>query len=188
MAIRDPEAKRQQLLAAGLSEFAAFGIAGARIDRIAKLAGCSAGLVYSYFGSKDELFEAVFEEILGRTLAEIPITPHDLPEDAGRLFDSYETHPEMIRMITWYQLERAGKSAPIPAVVAATKAKTEAISGAQHAGTVSTRFAAGQVLALVLNLSVMWLTQSPEASADTPADRAYRRTTVVEGVRRLVEP
>ncbi|HEX4702671.1 MAG TPA: TetR family transcriptional regulator [Pseudonocardiaceae bacterium] len=183
MAIRDPEAKRQQLLAAGLSEFAAYGIAGARIDRIAKLAGCSAGLVYSYFGSKDELFEAVFEDIIARTLAEIPITPDDLPGYAGRLFDSYERHPEMIRMITWYQLERAGTGAAIPAVLAATRAKTEAIRGAQHAGTVSTRFDAEQVLAMVLNMSVMWLTQLPEAVSTD-----YRRTTIVEGVRRLVEP
>jgi AcrR family transcriptional regulator len=186
MAVRDPEAKRQHLLDAGLAEFAAYGIAGARIDRIAKLAGCSAGLVYTYFGSKDELFEAVFEAIIQRTLADIPITPDDLPGYAGRLFDSHDSYPEVVRLVTWHQLERAGSGPPIRAVTEAADAKTEAIRAAQRAGVVSDRFAAEQIVALVLNLSAMWSSPSPETGVMT--DRAFRRATVVEAVRRLVQP
>jgi AcrR family transcriptional regulator len=186
MAVRDPEAKRQRLLDAGLAEFAAYGIAGARIDRIAKLAGCSAGLVYTYFGSKDELFEAVFEAILRRTLAGIPITPDDLPGYAGRLFDSHETHPEVVRLITWHQLERAGSGPPLRAVTEAARAKVDAIQAAQRDGIVSDRFRPAQIVALVLSLSAMWSSPGPETGAVT--DRAFRRATVVEAVRRLVEP
>ena len=47
MAARDPEDKRRRLIAAGLEEFSERGLAGARLDRIAKRAECSAGLLYS---------------------------------------------------------------------------------------------------------------------------------------------
>jgi len=188
MAVRDPEAKRQQLLDAGLAEFAAYGIAGARIDRIAKLAGCSAGLVYTYFGSKDELFEAVFEAIIQRALADIPITPDDLPGYAGRVFDSHDSYPEIVRLVTWHQLERAGASPPVRAVTEAANAKTDVIRAAQRDGVVSDRFAAEQIVALVLSLSAMWSSSSPETGAMADADRAARRATVVDAVRRLVEP
>ena len=48
MRTRDPETKRRLLLEAALEEFAAYGVAGARVDRLAKRAGISAGLVYSF--------------------------------------------------------------------------------------------------------------------------------------------
>jgi AcrR family transcriptional regulator len=188
MAVRDPEAKRQQLLDAGLAEFAAYGIAGARIDRIAKLARCSAGLVYTYFGSKDELFDAVFAAIIQRTLADIPITPDDLPGYAGRLFDSHDAYPEVVRLVTWHQLERAGSGPPVRAVTEAANAKTDVIRAAQRTGVVSDRFAAEQIVALVLSLSAMWSSSSPVTGAMTTADRAARRATVVDAVRRLVQP
>ena len=182
MAVRDPDAKRQRLLEAGLAEFAEHGIAGARMDRIAKLAGCSAGLVYSYFANKEGLFEAVFLAIAERTVAEIPITPHDLPEYAGRLFDSHEAHPEFVRLVTWQQLER---SAPSPLVVQANCRKANAIRSAQDDGVVANRFDAAELLVMVFTLSAMWAAEPPATSA---AERAHRRTTVVEAVRRLVEP
>ncbi|CAJ2863350.1 TetR family transcriptional regulator [Burkholderia pseudomallei] len=53
-----------QILDAALAEFSASGFAGARIDDIAARAGMSKGGVYTHFGSKDEIFEA----LLARTL------------------------------------------------------------------------------------------------------------------------
>lgn len=182
MMVRDPDAKRQQLLDAGLAEFAAHGIAGARMDRIAQRAGCSAGLVYTYFGGKDALFEAVFAEIVARTVADIPITPDDLPAYAGRLFDSHEAHPELVRLVAWYQLER---SAPVPVVLRANKAKADAIRAAQRSGAVSDRIDADVLLGMVFTLSGLWATGAPASNA---AARARRRAAVVTAVRRLVEP
>src|ERR1700709_2075594 len=105
MATRNPDAKRRRLVQAALAEFAAHGIAGARIDRIAKAANCSAGLVYTYFGSKEELFSAAFDCLIETWLEEAPITPDNLPEYAGKLFDGYEDHPEVARFLTWHRLE-----------------------------------------------------------------------------------
>ncbi|MDW5325170.1 TetR family transcriptional regulator [Plantactinospora sp. KLBMP9567] len=185
---REPEAKRRQLVEAALAEFAAHGLAGARIDRIAGRAGCSAGLVYTYFGSKDDLFDAVFDAIVGQAVTEIPITPEDLPGYAGRLFDATEAHPDVARIATWYRLERAGAGRSIPAITEAGKAKAEAIRAAQRDGIVSDRFDPEQVVALVLTLATMWSTLSIETAELSGADRDHRRATVVDAVRRLVEP
>ncbi|AIP65716.1 TetR/AcrR family transcriptional regulator [Burkholderia thailandensis] len=53
-----------QILDAALAEFSASGFAGARIDDIAARAGMSKGGVYTHFGSKDEIFEALLERAL----------------------------------------------------------------------------------------------------------------------------
>lgn len=171
-----------------MAEFSEHGIAGARVDRIAKLAGVSAGLVYTHFGSKDDLFDAVFDAIVVRTVSEIPITPDDLPGYAGRLFDGAEKFPGIHRLGAWYQLERAGSGRVIPAIVEATRGKIEAIRAAQERGVVSRRFDAEQLLALVLNAAAMWSSLSVETAVASTVDRDYRRRTVVDAVRRLVEP
>ncbi|AJX34943.1 TetR/AcrR family transcriptional regulator [Burkholderia oklahomensis] len=53
-----------QILDAALAEFSASGFAGARIDDIAARAGMSKGGVYTHFGSKDEIFDALIERSL----------------------------------------------------------------------------------------------------------------------------
>src|SRR5579862_5381872 len=58
---RNPEATRQKLLVAARHEFAAAGLAGARVDEIADRAGVNKQLVYHYFGDKDALYLAVLE-------------------------------------------------------------------------------------------------------------------------------
>src|SRR5262249_57954896 len=57
---RDAEATRARILDAAEAEFATYGIAGARVDRIAETAPANKALIYKYFGTKDELFDAVF--------------------------------------------------------------------------------------------------------------------------------
>src|SRR5205807_8384320 len=103
--VRDAEATRQRLLDAAAEEFAARGIAGARVERIAQVARSNKAQIYHYFGSKDALFEAVFDRIVEETLSDTAIDPTDLPEYAGRLFDRYQRHPEVQRLATWYRLE-----------------------------------------------------------------------------------
>ncbi|AIO69540.1 TetR/AcrR family transcriptional regulator [Burkholderia oklahomensis] len=53
-----------QILDAALAEFSANGFTGARIDDIAARAGMSKGGVYTHFGSKDEIFDALIERSL----------------------------------------------------------------------------------------------------------------------------
>ena len=56
------EATRDRILAAAKDEFATYGLAGARINRIAAQARASKDRLYAYFASKEELFAAVTEQ------------------------------------------------------------------------------------------------------------------------------
>ena len=59
---RDPERTRAAILAAAVDEFAAHGLGGARVDRIAARAGANKRMLYYYFGDKDSLFLAALED------------------------------------------------------------------------------------------------------------------------------
>ena len=56
---RLPEERPKQILDAALAVFAKCGLAAARLDDIAKLAGLSKGTIYLYFPNKEELFREV---------------------------------------------------------------------------------------------------------------------------------
>lgn len=56
---RLPEERPKQILDAALSVFAERGLAAARLEDIAKLAGLSKGTIYLYFPNKEELFREV---------------------------------------------------------------------------------------------------------------------------------
>ena len=88
---------KARILAAALDEFAAYGVAGARVDRIAATAGCNKNLLYVYFGSKENLFTAVLDQHLARVYEDIPFTPDDLPGFAGRVFDFAMSRPDLMR-------------------------------------------------------------------------------------------
>src|SRR6202050_5373647 len=159
--IRDAEATRQRLLDAATEEFAARGIAGARVDRIADAARSNKAQIYHYFGSKDGLFDAVFDRIVNATVTDTPIDPTNLPEYAGRLFDRYQKHPEVQRLATWYRLERADGADPIAAIMASNSDKVKAIDEAQRSGRLTTRFEPAVLLALVLTISSTWSSMTP---------------------------
>ena len=184
---RDAEATRQRLLEAAREEFAAYGIAGGRVDRIADAARSNKAQIYHYFGSKDGLFDAVFDAMCRETLDAVPIDPANLPEYAGRLFDSYEKRPWVQRIATWYRLERAGSGDLLTVVLASNKAKMQAISDAQAKGILPARFPASVLLGLVIHLSGFWSSNVPEYDALVADDSAAtRRQVVVDAVAALL--
>jgi len=111
--------------------------------------------------------------------------PDDLPGYAGRLFDGYRAHPEVARLATWYRMERATDRAPVDAMVAANGEKVAAIEQAQQAGRLPTRFDAAELLALVLTISAMWTSHTPEMIGGAEDPIAQRRT-VIEAVATLL--
>src|ERR1700722_7172361 len=185
--VRDAEATRQRLLDAATEEFAARGIAGARVDRIARAARSNKAQIYHYFGSKDALFDAVFDRIVEATLRDTPIDPTNLPEYAGRLFDRYQRHPEVQRLATWHRLERADGTDPIEAIVASNASKVQAISDAHRAQLLGKRFEPAVVLGLVLTLSGTWSSMTPEYTGLVRRlSAAKRRQVIVDAVAALL--
>lgn len=183
----DAEATRRRLLDAAAGEFAAYGIAGARVDRIAAAARSNKAQIYHYFGSKDALFDAVFHDLVVRTVREVPIDASDLPGYAARLFDGYEDHPQVQRLATWYRLERAETESPLEVIVASNRAKVEAIEAEQRAGRLADHFAASDLLALVLTISSMWTSMTPEYNAlMSRHTRGHRRQVVIDAVSALL--
>ncbi|MEC3982361.1 TetR/AcrR family transcriptional regulator [Amycolatopsis sp. H20-H5] len=181
---RDAQETRRKLLEAAAGEFSAYGIAGARVDRIATSAGVNKAMIYSYFGNKEQLFDKVFEiHVVAGTVGGVPITPEDLPGYAGRLFDHYQAHPEISRLANWHRLERGAGAVPA-AVVESQRQKLEALEKAQADGTLSARFPAKELLALVLSLS---LTGIEEFEALDAAGLAVRRASVLDAVRLITE-
>lgn len=184
---RDAEATRRRLLAAARDEFAAYGIAGSRVDRIADTARSNKAQIYHYFGSKDGLFDAVFDEMCRETVDAVPIDAEHLAEYAGRLFDSYEQRPWVQRIAAWYRLERAGTAGLMPVVLASNTAKVEAVAQAQDKGFLPSHFPASVLLGLVVHLSGFWSSNVPEFDA-LVEDRsaAARRQAVVDAVAALL--
>lgn len=71
---RATDERKEQLLEAGIEEFAAKGYENANINVIAKNAGISIGLMYKYFGAKEDLFVTCLQRcmvILDETIDEI---------------------------------------------------------------------------------------------------------------------
>src|ERR1700728_2083078 len=60
---RDAVATKAAIVAAALEEFAQLGLAGARIDEIARAAKVNKALLYYYFQSKEHLYEGVIEQM-----------------------------------------------------------------------------------------------------------------------------
>ncbi|MEU2228272.1 helix-turn-helix domain-containing protein [Streptomyces sp. NPDC018347] len=76
---------RARILDVATSEFAEHGIAGARVERIARAAACNKNLLYVYFGSKETLLGEVLARNLTRVYDGQPFTPEDLPAYAARV-------------------------------------------------------------------------------------------------------
>ncbi|WP_063813225.1 TetR family transcriptional regulator [Herbidospora daliensis] len=180
------DATRQRLLDAAMAEFAEYGIAGARVDRIAAVAGTNKAQIYHYFGSKDQLFDAVFTGIVEMVVRETPLDVHDLPGYAAALARGYDAHPQVARLATWQRLERA-EDPPIPRAVESTRTKIEAIAKAQADGVLPTEFPAGVLLGLLLSLAAAWTSVSPHYTAAVGAMTPDERAGYVEAaVRRLL--
>lgn len=171
---------------AATSEFARYGIAGARMDRVAGQARASKERIYAYFGNKDDLFDAVYSASVRDTLAAVRFDAADLPSYAGRMSDYFADHPEAQRLSTWYRLERPDGTG-LQAVIEANQVRLKALADAQRDGRVTSEFAPVELLTLIQAMAVSWGTMNPEfASSAGKMSRRDRRRAVIEAVSRLV--
>ena len=182
----DSQETRRRLLEAAITEFSSYGIAGARVDRIASAAKANKQAIYAYFGSKEALFGAAFEDRIRDFHASVDFDEYDLAEYAGRMFDKFEDAPETLRLTLWYQLERAD-GRPLEVILESNEDKIRRIAAAQQEGKVSSRYSPVALLGLARSTAMVWHTQIPELAALFPPDRRDRRDLVVRVIRQILD-
>jgi AcrR family transcriptional regulator len=152
-AVRDSAATRRRILEAATAEFAAAGLAGGRIARIAQRARANQRMIYAYYGSKDGLFDAVLEHQILIAQDAVTLDAIDLPGYAQQVFDFYRAHPDFVRLALWQALERPDLMKSLAPVRRAMQDNVAAIARAQESGLVSSALPADRLLDHILTLA-----------------------------------
>ncbi|WP_049571922.1 TetR family transcriptional regulator [Streptomyces sp. SBT349] len=178
----------RRILDVATREFAAYGIAGARVERIVAAARTNKAQLYAYFGSKEGLFDAIFFGSLERIVNVVPIDADDLADWAVRLYDEYLERPDLIRLATWARLERRPAGHLVEDRDRLDDRKLRAIAEAQAAGLVR-QGDPFDVMALVIAMSMAWSPVSNvyAATAGEPSELHERRRALLrDSVRRAM--
>jgi len=181
-------ATHRRIMDAATEEFSTYGIAGARVERIVSAAKTNKAQLYSYFGNKERLFDAIFTASLERILEVVPIESSDLPGWAVGLYDEYLRRPDLIRLATWARLERKPAGHLVEDIDRLDDKKLQFIADAQRDGKVI----AGNpfdIMAMVIGMSMAWSPVSNvyAATADEPEElHDSRRKLLRECVTRAV--
>jgi len=109
----DPARTMAGIMAVATQEFAAKGLAGARIDAIADATHTSKRMIYYYFGSKEGLYLAVLEESYRRIrqtesdlqLADLP-PAEALAKLVGFTFDHHYGNQDFVRLVMSENIQR----------------------------------------------------------------------------------
>lgn len=184
--IRDADATKQRLVSAARTEFAAYGRAGARVDRIATNAGANKAQIYHYFGSKEALFDAVWEDFLHRVIDGIQIDVRNVAAYAVELAAVYEEYPEFARLVAWQRLE--GTDDP-PMRISTQSIETHIgqIARGQKEGMISKEFTPDVIFALICHIAGLWADINPDVRwVVSPPDRQERLQLVAIAATRLV--
>jgi AcrR family transcriptional regulator len=181
------EATRQRVLDAATAEFSEYGIAGARVDRIAAAARTNKAQLYAYFGNKEALFDTVFSASLERIVDVVPIDADDVSDWAVRLYDEYIARPDLIRLATWARLERRPQGHLVADTERLDAGKLQAIADAQASGAITLPGEPFDVMAMIIAMSMAWSPVSNVYAASSDEDRAdhdRRRAFLREAVQR----
>jgi len=105
-ATRNPRRTRERILAAAVREFSDKGLAGARVDVIARRARVNKRMLYHYFGSKDDLFSAVLVHKVAQREALLSSAPEEPSQTLNYWFDAACRDPDWFRLLGWEALQR----------------------------------------------------------------------------------
>ena len=166
----DP-AVADRILDAATEEFARYGIAGARVDRIAAQSGLSKPMIYTHFGSKRQLFDAVFDAHVVANSDRVPFTAEDLGGYAARLYDDYLADPALLRLVTWKRLEQDEVGYLFPGYEANDERHLARIAEAQRRGLIRQDLDPGDVWSILIATAATW-GQSSITVVATAADSA----------------
>ncbi|WP_435607441.1 TetR family transcriptional regulator [Streptomyces ardesiacus] len=182
------QASRRRLLDAAASEFAAHGIAGARVDRISTKAKVSKAQMYAYYSNKEALFDAVLADQFQETIDAVPYTLDDLVRYAIGVFEACVRRPHMVRLATWARLERAPTGRLFREI---DEPKIQVLARAQHDGLMSSTVPAEDLYDMLLALALTWSSGSltfTSSQLDSAKEHQRRRASLATAVTRALAP
>lgn len=114
--VRDAEATKAQILDAAEEEFARFGLIGARTEVIASKTGVTKAMIYYYFNSKEELYQAVLKRHAATFLQAVEqlnsqeLSPEDALKQIIRAAIAHElTYPNQGKILLHEAMQNEGK-------------------------------------------------------------------------------
>jgi AcrR family transcriptional regulator len=184
----------RRIFEAAVVEFAAEGIAGARVDRIAENADSNKSLIYSYFGNKEQLFAAVLQARLTDLAEAVELDPAHVDAYVGDLFDFMTANPDVLRLVqhevSHFSVDAVPHRAPRKAHY---DDKVEAVERAQSTSAVDPDLDPRFVVMTLISM-VSWFVAAPQIAdmvvgdPQDPALRARYRAHLVEMARRMLAP
>ncbi|MBO0852848.1 MAG: TetR family transcriptional regulator [Nocardia sp.] len=190
----DGDDTRRRIFVAASAEFAEHGLAGARVDRIATAAQANKQAIYLYYGNKEKLFAIVLQAKLEEICNCVSIELDAVAESVGQLFDLYQQHPQMLRLLLWEALEggdELDESEPDRRADMRTKIRHLVDDSSANRHSTGTRLRATQDLMFTIMALVSWNFAVPRMCRivlDEETDQAAltrRRETVIETARAL---
>ncbi|MFG1710810.1 TetR family transcriptional regulator [Nonomuraea sp. M3C6] len=180
------EATRERILDAALEEFSTYGIAGARVDRIASKAGCNKNLIYIYFENKEKLFTTVLQRHLADVDLQMPFTAADLPGFAGQVYDFATTRPEILRLLAWSTLDQ---SAQLPETRAASfRDMAAAVADGQREGRINPGFEPEFLVTTLMAMATAWSSAFPFGTSTRHPAPEVLRANIVKAITLLMQP
>lgn len=188
---------RRRLKQAATAEFAARGLDGTTMDRIAARARINKERLYNYFGNKEQLFAIVLCDELAKIAAAVPlesIRAEDVGEFAGQVFDYHAANPQLARLLHWEGLAFDGEVPDETGRAEYYRQKVKAFAAAQQDGILVKQPDAAYLVFFIIALSAWWFAvpqvarMLTEADGNSEAERSRRRAAVVQAARRLALP
>lgn len=104
---RLPEERPRQIIDAALEVFSEHGLAAARLEDIARLAGVSKGTIYLYFPNKEALFSEMVRQMVGESITSAQIRITGGTDSAADKYASYMRAVwDNVRSPTFHKLHR----------------------------------------------------------------------------------
>ncbi|HLP47193.1 MAG TPA: TetR/AcrR family transcriptional regulator [Candidatus Kapabacteria bacterium] len=105
----------QKILKAALKEFSTYGLSGARMERIAKVAKVNKAMIFYYFSSKEKLYEVVIRKVFSSVYPKI-IELVSLHPTAGVFLEKgveiyvgiFTRNPDFVKMIMLELIQNPG--------------------------------------------------------------------------------
>jgi TetR/AcrR family transcriptional regulator len=190
-----PTAAAERILKAAMREFAKYGFAGARVERILKRADVSPRSLYYHFGSKRGLYDAVRERLREQHFADFvsgvtdePLIDHLLANVDIAMTPRWQ---QWSRMLMWEALDGADGVAPYPE--GTVPGDLIAFRAAQERGEIDEEFDP-HLLTMAFTAITFWPAMFPRSTQRLTGGMAddrlldERKRLIRELIRRLGNP